>query len=149
MGHIAYLSRKETFSAAHRLHSPYLTEEKNKELYGKCNNPNGHGHNYTGMVQKVPNLPVDPHTGMVMNITDLKKCMRVVLDELDHKNLDLDVPYFTSCPSTTEMLAVFIWDNMRKHLPKGKYELYEVKIHETENNVVIFRGELSSTEDVP
>ncbi|CAG8836133.1 41156_t:CDS:2, partial [Gigaspora margarita] len=93
-------------------------------------------------------LKVDPHTGMVMNLTDLKKCMGVaILDELDHKNLDLDVPYFTNCPSTTEMVAVFIWNNIRKHLPKGKYELYEVKVHETDNNVVIFRGELSSTED--
>ncbi|KAF0506084.1 6-pyruvoyl tetrahydrobiopterin synthase [Gigaspora margarita] len=148
MGHIAYLRRKETFSAAHRLHSPHLTEEENKELYGKCNNPNGHGHNYT--VEITIRGEVDPHTGMVMNLTDLKKCMGVaILDELDHKNLDLDVPYFTNCPSTTEMVAVFIWNNIRKHLPKGKYELYEVKVHETDNNVVIFRGELSSTEDVP
>ncbi|RIB09794.1 6-pyruvoyl tetrahydrobiopterin synthase [Gigaspora rosea] len=148
MGHIAYLRRKETFSAAHRLHSSYLTEEENKELYGKCNNPNGHGHNYT--VEITIRGEVDPHTGMVMNLTDLKKCMGVaILDELDHKNLDLDVPYFTNCPSTTEMVAVFIWNNIRKHLPKGKYELYEVKVHETDNNVVIFRGELTSTEDVP
>ncbi|KAF0506086.1 6-pyruvoyl tetrahydrobiopterin synthase [Gigaspora margarita] len=97
MGHIAYLRRKETFSAAHRLHSPHLTEEENKELYGKCNNPNGHGHNYT--VEITIRGEVDPHTGMVMNLTDLKKCMGVaILDELDHKNLDLDVPYFTNCP---------------------------------------------------
>ncbi|CAG8523177.1 3010_t:CDS:2 [Diversispora eburnea] len=113
---IAYLSKKVYFSAAHRLHSSILTEEENKEIYGKCNHPNGHGHNYT--VEVIIRGEIDPKTGM-----------------------DKDVPYFSNNPSTTENIAVFIWDNVKENLPKGNYELYEVKIHETKDNTVIYRGE--------
>uniref|UniRef100_A0A3P8Z1Q8 6-pyruvoyl tetrahydrobiopterin synthase n=1 Tax=Esox lucius TaxID=8010 RepID=A0A3P8Z1Q8_ESOLU len=129
---IGYLTRVQIFSASHRLHSLSLSDEVNKKIFGKCNNPNGHGHNYKGMI--------DRHTGMVMNITDLKQHVEdVVMIPLDHKNLDKDVPYFSDVVSTTENVAVYIWDNMVKRLPADL--LYEVKIHETDKNVIVYRGE--------
>ncbi|CAJ0636285.1 10395_t:CDS:2 [Entrophospora sp. SA101] len=140
MGKIVCLSRIETFSAAHRLNSAELTAEENKELYGKCNNINGHGHNY--QVEVVIKGEVDSKTGMLMNLKDLKDYMRIaIMDKLDHKNLDLDVPYFKNIPSTTENLAVFIWDGMINILPNDKsYRLFEIKIYETVNNIVTYQG---------
>ncbi|XP_004569724.1 6-pyruvoyl tetrahydrobiopterin synthase [Maylandia zebra] len=135
---IGYISRIESFSTCHRLHSIHLSDEENKEVYGKCNNPNGHGHNYK--VEVTVRGKIDAKTGMVMNLTDLKKCIEeVIMIPLDHKNLDKDVPYFTTVVSTTENVAVYIWDNMVKVLPPGL--LYEIKIHETDKNVVVYRGE--------
>ncbi|XP_029438987.1 6-pyruvoyl tetrahydrobiopterin synthase [Rhinatrema bivittatum] len=132
------LSRSVAFSASHRLHSKSLTDEENKKLYGKCNNPNGHGHNYKVVVTL--RGKVDPVTGMVMNLTDLKQYMEeAIMEPLDHKNLDEDVPYFADVVSTVENLAVFVWGSLQKHLPAGL--LYEVKIDETESNSVVYRGE--------
>lgn len=138
-GPIAYLVRKEIFSACHRLHSRKLSDEENMHVYGKCNNVNGHGHNY--VVEVTLRGPVDSNTGMVININDLKKYMNsAIMEPLDHKNLDKDVPYFTDVVSTTENVAVFIWNNLKALLPNPTI-LYEVKIYETEKNIVIFRGE--------
>lgn len=89
---IVTLKRVETFSAAHRLHSAALTAQENEEIFQKCNNPAGHGHNYTW--EAVLRGPVDPKTGMVYNLADLKREMGIVLDLVDHKNLDIDVAYF-------------------------------------------------------
>ncbi|KAG9289197.1 hypothetical protein G9A89_022506 [Geosiphon pyriformis] len=137
---IAYISRIENFSAAHRLHSPLLTLNQNKEIYGKCNSENGHGHNYK--VEVTIRGQIDPQTGMIINMMDLKEFMKLsIMEVLDHKNLDLDVPYFQKRPSTTENLAIFIWLNLRRFLPQEKAKLYQVKLHETENNFVVFRGE--------
>ncbi|XP_078047740.1 6-pyruvoyl tetrahydrobiopterin synthase purple isoform X1 [Augochlora pura] len=136
---IAYLTRKESISSCHRLHSDNLTEEENKEVYGKCNNYWGHGHNYT--VKVTVRGPVDPITGMVMNLSDLKLYMkRVVMEQLDHKNLDKDVPYFKNVVSTTENVAIYIFNELRKLMPNPAL-LHEVKIYETDNNIVIYRGE--------
>ncbi|KAM7382178.1 hypothetical protein PAMA_012846 [Pampus argenteus] len=135
---IGYISRVQCFSACHRLHSIYLSDEENKRVYGKCNNPNGHGHNYKVEVTVRGNI--DRFTGMVLNLSDLKRCIEeVIMVPLDHKNLDKDVPYFSSVVSTTENVAVYIWDNMVKALPPNL--LYEIKIHETDKNVVVYRGE--------
>jgi len=132
------LARREHFSACHRLHSKELSDTENKELYGKCNNPNGHGHNY--VFEVMVKGEVDKKNGMVMNLTDLKKHIKdEVMDVLDHKNLDLDVPYFKDVVSTTENLAIFIWNSLLPKIPPGL--LYEVKIYETENNIMIYRGE--------
>jgi len=130
------LRRRETFSASHRLHAPTLSEHENRELFGKCNNPNGHGHNYT--LEVFIRGPLDPITGMVMNLVDLKLYIKEeVLDVLDHRNLDLDVPWFGGRVSTTENVAVFIWQRLVSRL--GDL-LNEVRVHETENNMVIYRG---------
>ncbi|XP_063225259.1 6-pyruvoyl tetrahydrobiopterin synthase-like [Bacillus rossius redtenbacheri] len=137
---IAYLTRIEKFSACHRLHSPFLDDETNLKVYGKCNNPNGHGHNYT--VEVTLRGPVSRDTGMVMNIHDLKMYMEAaIMEPMDHKNLDKDVPHFKDTVSTTENVCVFVWDNLRALLPDPGV-LYEIKIHETDKNVVSYRGEL-------
>jgi len=139
---IVSLTRRETFSACHRLHSIHLTDEENKEVYGKCNNPNGHGHNYVVLVTL--RGPVDDKTGMVMNISKLKMYMeKAITVPLDHKNLNLDVPYFKNVVSTTENVAIFIWDRLTSLMSKPEL-LYEVKILETEKNHVFYRGEATS-----
>ncbi|XP_071861638.1 6-pyruvoyl tetrahydrobiopterin synthase purple isoform X1 [Bombus fervidus] len=140
---IVYLTRKEVISSCHRLHkiffSENLTEEENKNIYGKCNNYWGHGHNYT--VEVTVCGPVDPVTGMVMNISDLKLFMKkVLMDQLDHKNLDKDVPYFKNTVSTTENVAIYIFNELKRIMPNSDL-LYEVKIYETDKNIVIYRGE--------
>ncbi|KAG0245616.1 6-pyruvoyltetrahydropterin synthase [Mortierella sp. GBAus27b] len=137
----AYVTRIEHFSAAHRLNSVKLSPEENLALFGKCNHASGHGHNYK--VEVTIKGQIDPQSGMVINITDLKKTLQTaVMDPCDHRNLDVDVPFFHLNPSTTENLAVFLWDNIKLHLPKSNtYELYEIKLYETDKNVVTYRGE--------
>ncbi|XP_023226858.1 6-pyruvoyl tetrahydrobiopterin synthase-like isoform X2 [Centruroides sculpturatus] len=115
-----------------------LTEEENQKLYGKCNNLNGHGHNYK--VEVTVKGKVDKITGMVMNLADLKNYMNIaIMDILDHKNLDQDIPYFKNKVSTTENLAVYIWNSLSKYISSDM--LYSVTIHETDKNVVCFKGE--------
>jgi len=136
---IAYLTRVEKFSSCHRLHSPHLNDQQNFETYGKCNNYHGHGHNYT--VEVTLKGPVDPATGMVMNINDLKKHMnKAIMVPMDHKNLDKDVPYFQNVVSTTENVAIFIWNSLKVEFEDPSI-LYEVKIYETDKNIIIYRGE--------
>nr|CAG4646685.1 EOG090X0HIM [Macrothrix elegans] len=136
---IAYLTRRETFSACHRLHSHLLTDEENQKIFSKCNNPNGHGHNYS--VEVTIKGPIDERTGMVMNLTDLKEYMdKAIMNVMDHKNLDKDVPYFQNVVSTTENLAVFVWDSLAALLPDPT-SLYQVKIYETDKNIMMYMGE--------
>ena len=139
------LTRRETFSASHRLHNPKLSDQRNKEIFGKCNNPNGHGHNY--VLEVSVKGQVDEVTGMVINLVQLKEVIRkAVMDDLDHKNVDLDVEYFrvSKKPSTTENLAVYIWGRLKAELKRLnlKGEILDgVKIWETEKNIVEYRGE--------
>uniref|UniRef100_A0A8C9L7R0 6-pyruvoyl tetrahydrobiopterin synthase n=1 Tax=Pavo cristatus TaxID=9049 RepID=A0A8C9L7R0_PAVCR len=136
---LARLSRTASFSACHRLHSKSLSDEENLKLFGKCNNPNGHGHNYKGKGL------IDPISGMVINLTDLKEYMQqAIMEPLDHKNLDKDVPYFAEVVSTTENVAVFIWENLKRLLPAGM--LYKVKVYETDQNIVVYKGEETISE---
>ncbi|XP_065288262.1 6-pyruvoyl tetrahydrobiopterin synthase-like [Dermacentor albipictus] len=134
---VASVTRIESFSASHRLHSQCLSDAENAAIFGKCNNLNGHGHNYK--LEVTVTGPVDRDTGMVINITDLKKCIQSeVMDVLDHKNLDKDVPYFEKAVSTTENVAVFVWQRLSKVLPR-KLQL-RVRLHETDKNVVTYEG---------
>ena len=136
---LVYLTRRETFSACHRLHSTKLSDEENLEIFSKCNNLNGHGHNYT--VEVTVKGQVNENTGMVMNITDLKKVIEIsVMKPLDHKNIDKDVPYFENVVSTTENVAVFIWRGISSKLPENVL-LDQVKIWETEKTIVVYKGE--------
>jgi len=136
---VAFLTRVESFSSCHRLHSSQLSPEENSRIYGKCNNPNGHGHNYK--VEITVQGKVNPVTGMTMNISDLKEFMdKAIMNNLDHKNLDKDVPYFKNKVSTTENVAIYIWEQLNMLLPENC--LYEVKIHETDKNIVTYRGSL-------
>ncbi|XP_069732677.1 6-pyruvoyl tetrahydrobiopterin synthase [Phaenicophaeus curvirostris] len=139
----ARLSRCVTFSACHRLHSKALSDEENLKVFGKCNNPHGHGHNYKVIV--TVQGEIDPVSGMVINLTDLKEYMQeAIMGPLDHKNLDKDVPYFANVVSTTENVAVFIWENLKKLLPTGT--LYKVKVYETDQNIVVYKGEETISE---
>lgn len=133
----AFITRRLTFSAAHRLHSDKLSPEENRRIFGKCNHPNGHGHNYSLEVTIAG--PIDPTTGMVYNLTDLKQVMSDVIEnDIDHKNLNVDVPAFKNLNPTAENIAAVLWDLLAKRLPKGR--LHEVRLIETENNFVSYRG---------
>ncbi len=135
---VVYLTRRATFSAAHRLHNPALSAEENRRIFGKCNNPNGHGHNY--VLEVTVKGEIDQPTGMVLNLTDLKLAIEeAILNEVDHKHLNLDVPIFQEINPTAENMAVVFWRLLERRLPSGL--LYELKLHETENNVVVYRGE--------
>jgi 6-pyruvoyltetrahydropterin/6-carboxytetrahydropterin synthase len=135
-----YLTRRESFSAAHRLHSPHLTNEENALSYGKCNRAAGHGHNY--VVEVTLAGEPDARTGMVMNIADLKIIVQNVLDALDHHNIDVDVEWFREGrPSTAENIAVYLYNQIKVGLGSLSHLMYEVKLWETEKNIVMYRGE--------
>lgn len=135
---MVYLTRRASFSAAHRLWSNALTEKENRDLYDKCANPNGHGHNYTLEVT-VRGTP-DPRTGMVLNLVELKQAINEqIIDWVDHKNLNYDVPWLEGCIPTTEVLTIKFWERLQRALPAGL--LYEIKLFETENNIASYRGE--------
>lgn len=135
---MVYLTRRATFSAAHRLWSNQLSDEENYALYEKCANPNGHGHNYVLEVT-VRGLP-DPQTGMILNLTDMKRITEEqVISSVDHKHLNYDVPWLEGVIPTAELLVVAFWKRLQRGFPEGM--LYEVKLHETENNIAFYRGE--------
>jgi 6-pyruvoyltetrahydropterin/6-carboxytetrahydropterin synthase len=135
---MVYLTRRASFSASHRLWSEHLSEEENLALYEKCANPNGHGHNYVLEVT-VRGTP-DPKTGMLLNLTELKDVMnKQVVDWVDHKHLNYDVPWLEGSIPTTEVLVIKFWKRLERAFPKGL--LYEVKLFETENNIASYRGE--------
>jgi 6-pyruvoyltetrahydropterin/6-carboxytetrahydropterin synthase len=129
--------RKEHFNAAHRLHNPKWTEEKNKEVFGKCNNPNYHGHNYE-LVIKIEG-PVDKETGYVYDMKLLKTLINEhVISKFDHKNLNLDTDEFKDLNPTAENIALVIWNILRKKIEK-KHDL-TVRLYETERNFVEYNG---------
>jgi 6-pyruvoyltetrahydropterin/6-carboxytetrahydropterin synthase len=139
---MVYLTRRTSFSASHRLWSEYLSDEENLALYEKCANPNGHGHNYVLEVT-VRGIP-HPQTGMVLNLTELKDIInKQVVDWVDHKHLNHDVPWLEGSIPTTEVLVVKFWERLERAFPRGL--LYEVKLFETENNSASYRGERSTT----
>ena len=135
---IAYLSRRARFSASHRLHSKELSDEENQTLFGKCHRDNGHGHNY--VFEVILKGEIDPRSGIVMDLSVLKKIIEEqVLEDFDHRHLNLDVVEFKDLNPTVENIARVIWDRLSRALPKGL--LHEVKVHETENNVAYYREE--------
>jgi 6-pyruvoyltetrahydropterin/6-carboxytetrahydropterin synthase len=125
------LTRKESFSASHRLHSPSLGAEENLRIFGKCNNLNGHGHNY--LLEVTVTAELDAVTGMLMNLDTLKQIIKThVINKLDHKNLNLDVPEFMELNPTAENIVVVIWSWLEEAL--GGERLHEVLLHETDKN---------------
>jgi 6-pyruvoyltetrahydropterin/6-carboxytetrahydropterin synthase len=135
---MVYLTRRATFSAAHRLWSDRLSEEKNYLIYDKCANPHGHGHNY--VLEVTVRGEPDPQTGMVMNLTEMKDIINEqVIDRVDHKHLNYDVPWLEGIIPTAEMLVIKFWERLEHSFPPGL--LYEVKLQETENNCAYYRGE--------
>jgi 6-pyruvoyltetrahydropterin/6-carboxytetrahydropterin synthase len=133
------LGRRYHFSASHRLHSVHLTEEENWRVYGKCNNPHGHGHNY--VVEVSVSGDVDAATGMIANLADLDEFVgREALDAFDHKSLNEDVAAFREAVPTTENLCMEIFQRL-KTFPKAKLE--RIRVEETGNNSFEFAGDNS------
>ncbi len=125
--------RKEHFNAAHRLHNPNWSEERNEQVFGKCNNPNWHGHNYELFV-KVIGEP-DPDTGYVYDMKELSDLIKEnVTNRFDHKNLNLDVPEFKDINPTAENIVIVIYDILRKEIDQ-KFDL-QIRLYETERNFV-------------
>ncbi|MBL0174279.1 MAG: 6-carboxytetrahydropterin synthase [Ignavibacteria bacterium] len=132
------VTRREQFAASHRLYNPAWSEERNAEVFGKCNNLAGHGHNYVLEVTVVGD--VDPDTGYVVDLKLLKDIIRErVMDKLDHKNLNVDVDCLAGVIPTAENIATGIWRQLADALPAGRLE--RIVLHETENNKVEYRGE--------
>lgn len=135
---VIYVSRKETFSASHRLFNKNLSDEENQRIFGKCSNPNGHGHNY--VLEVIIQGEPDPSTGYVIDLKLLKTIIREnVINKVDHKNLNLDVDFLKDVIPTTENIAAGIWEQLRDKIPSGR--LYSVKLYETEKNFVEYKGE--------
>ncbi len=137
MSRIVSVTRVAHFNAAHRLHNPDWSAEKNAEVFGLCNNPSFHGHNYE--LHLTVRGAVDEGTGYVMDMKDIKDILEAeVLSKFDHRNLNLDVPAFKNVNPTAENIAVVIWDIMRPFVP-ANFEL-SVKLYETPRNYVEFNG---------
>lgn len=131
------VSRKVHFNAAHRLNNPNWSAEKNREVFGKCNNLNGHGHNYEVIAHVTGNI--DPESGYVIDMKDLKTYMIEEIEErYDHKNLNLDVPEFAALNPTAENMVVVMWQRLRKRINPA-LELV-VTLFETERNYVEYNG---------
>lgn len=132
------LGRRYRFAASHRLHSPGLSEEENCRIYGKCNNPYGHGHNY--IVEVLVSGKIDPATGMIANLVDLDSFVeREILDPFDHKSLNEDVAAFRAMVPTTENLCIEIFRRL-KPFPNAKLE--RVRVQETSNNSFEYAGDI-------
>ncbi|THV57734.1 6-carboxytetrahydropterin synthase [Flagellimonas alvinocaridis] len=131
------VSRKANFNAAHRLHRPDWDEQKNQAIFGKCNNPRYHGHNYDLIVSITGEI--DQETGFVMDLKVLKDLIKEHVEEaLDHKNLNADVPEFKELNPTAENIAVVIWNKLRPYIDQAN-EL-EVVLYETPRNFVTYSG---------
>lgn len=138
MSKTVYITRRETFAAAHRLFIPELSDEENYKLFGKCSNPEWHGHNYT--LEVVVAGSTDPKTGFVLDIKKLKQIISVnILEKVDHKNLNTETDFMKGINPTSENLVIAIWDQLADKIPSGN--LYSVKLYETENNYFEYRGE--------
>lgn len=134
-----YITRKERFNAAHKLHREEWSLEKNLEVFGKCSNPNWHGHNYELYVTVKGNP--DPETGFVIDLKVLSTIIKTkVTDKLDHKNLNLDVDFMKGKMASTEVLAVEIWKQIEPEIKGKGSELHCVKVCETDNNYVEYFG---------
>ena len=135
---LVYVTRKAHFNAAHRLHNPEKSDEWNQRVFGKCNHPNWHGHNYELEVT-VAGEP-DPETGYVVDLGELKQLIeQYVIEPCDHKNLNLDVPFLKGILPSTENFVVAIWQQLEGKLPSGK--LHRIRLRETERNAAEYCGE--------
>lgn len=133
-----YVTRRAEFSASHFYHNPVMSPEENRRLFGKCNNPHGHGHNYTLEVTVAGD--VDPATGMVMDLKDLKALVEAeVLQLMDHRFLNKEVAVFATTIPTTENIAIEIWKLLAPKLKSGS--LHRIRVYETPDLFVDYFGE--------
>lgn len=134
-----YLTRRERFNAAHRLFRPEWSDEKNFEIFGKCSNPNWHGHNYELFV--TIKGETNPETGFVINLKTLSKVVRErIIEKIDHKNLNIDVEFMEGKITTAENIAIAIWNEIEPDINQLKCNLHCVKVVETENNSIEYYG---------
>jgi len=135
---LVYVTRRATFSASHRLYNPDLSEAENIAVYDKCSNKNGHGHNYTIEVT----VAGEPRkgTGYVIDLKKLKEIVgREIIERVDHKHLNADVDFMQGIIPTAENIAIAFWKILQPKIQEGR--LFAIRLHETENNVVEYRGE--------
>lgn len=136
---MVYLTRVEHFNAAHKLYNPNWTKEQNETVFGKCANANWHGHNYELYIT-VKGRP-NPDTGFVFDVKELSRIINQhVIEQLDHKNLNEDVPFMKNQLCSTENLAIAIWRQLQPHLPAG-VQLHGIKLYETPRIFVEYFGE--------
>ena len=137
---MVYLTRRERFSAAHRLFDPALSDEENEQLYGPCSNPNWHGHNYILWITIRGEM--DPDTGYVVDLKELSLIIREkVILKLDHRNINLEVDFMKDLRASTENLAIGIWNQLEPSIRELGVDLHSVRLEETENNSVEYFGE--------
>jgi 6-pyruvoyltetrahydropterin/6-carboxytetrahydropterin synthase len=133
-----YLTRKEYFSASHRLYNEKFTDEQNTDIYGKCAYPSGHGHNYEVAVTIVGEP--DPDTGMILDLKKLSDLINEeIIEKVDHKHLNMDVDFLKGIIPTTENLAMAFWKILEPKIKFGK--LYSITISETSNNFAEYKGD--------
>lgn len=138
------LTRRYRFAAAHRLHTPQLSDEQNRELYGKCNNPFGHGHDY--VMDVTVRGQVNEETGLMLNLPDLDELVDAqVLRFFHHRNMNTDVPAFSETVPTTENVAVEIRDRLARHwgqaFPARSPQLEKIRLYETRKNIIELSGD--------
>lgn len=136
---MVYLTRRERFNSAHRLFNPDFSDDKNYEVYGKCANPNWHGHNYELFIT-VKGI-VNDETGVVINLKDLSRIIKSkVIDKLDHKNLNIEVDFLKDRIISTENIIIAIWNELNVELLNTDAQLHKIRLVETENNFVEYYG---------
>jgi len=137
---IVHITRRERFNAAHKLWNPDWSDEKNNKVFGKCSNPNWHGHNYDLFVTVKGEL--DKSTGFCVDLKDLSELIKTkIVDVVDHKNLNLDVPFMKGLMASTEILCIGIWEQLESDINELGCKLHSVKLYETENNFAEYFGE--------
>jgi 6-pyruvoyltetrahydropterin/6-carboxytetrahydropterin synthase len=135
---MVYLTRRVEFSASHYYHNPELSAEQNRRIFGKCNNPHGHGHNY--ILEVTVKGEIDSRSGFVMDLKELKDIMsREVVEALDHRHLNKEVPEFARQIPTSENIAIAIWNRLKPKLKLAA--LHRVRLYETADLFVDFYGE--------
>jgi 6-pyruvoyltetrahydropterin/6-carboxytetrahydropterin synthase len=136
---MTHIIRRERFNAAHRLFRKEWTDDKNLQVFGKCSNPNWHGHNYELFV--TVRGEIDSETGFVINLKDLSRIIkRKVIDKIDHKNLNLDVDFMNNKITSAENIAIAIWQEIEEDIKTIGGILHCVRLLETENNIVEYYG---------
>ncbi len=137
---MVYITRREHFNAAHKLWKQDWSAEKNEEVFGKCANPNWHGHNYELFVTVKGNP--NPDTGFVVDLKELSTIIKLqVVEQLDHRNMNLDVPFMAGKMASTENLTVEIWHQLKSKIEALGCKLHSIRVTETENNSAEYFGE--------
>ncbi|HXG39093.1 MAG TPA: 6-carboxytetrahydropterin synthase [Bacteroidota bacterium] len=135
---MVYVTRRATFSASHRLYNPSFSDERNHEVFGKCANPNGHGHNY--VLEVTVGGEPKSETGYVIDLSKLKLIIKQeIIDKVDHKHLNHDVDFLQGVIPTAENIVKAFWAILAPRITEGR--LVSLRLHETENNVVEYRGD--------